>query len=454
MASTRWWKDVVAAVGPASAAGPLPGAAFGFQIGRQPPLLGAVGEGWTPQSIVGIGSISKALVATTVLDLIESKRTPFPQAERTPLRSLFPEAGFADFPKSKQNLTLWHLLTHTSGFPYFCKWTETARDEHGNWRIAEHYRALTPPGDLAVGSKQWLGSPGLTGEGIYDYAGRNWVLDGRRATVGQIGAFVLRLPLLAGFKVGRQFQYSNFGYGLLAHVVEAVSHRSYNSQVRRAVFDRIGMHNSFHVMASSGDPDHDTSILEAVTPAQIQAIPPVRLISSSWPAEVADPLVGNPQTFDVQKRLWRNVWPEGGCLSTVEDLLKFLGMLRDGGQTLGTDRVLSPPRARLMIEDRLPRGVVDPSGQGHSLGLFVKRSSEATTRAQPEHFLPVGSAYHLGRFMTFAWITPNANPDRTRMGVFLSHRLTRVADDGDVAAGTERIAAFVEAIGKAGQLGG
>src|SRR4051812_25010888 len=109
-----WWDQVIMRMQQRVDPNRFPGAAFGFQIGQQAPLMGAVGQGWGMNKIVGVGSLSKALVATALLKLMQKESSTFPQGEQTLLMNIPPTAAYRNYGPRKQQLTLFHLLTHTS----------------------------------------------------------------------------------------------------------------------------------------------------------------------------------------------------------------------------------------------------------------------------------------------------------------------------------------------------
>lgn len=136
---------------------------------------------------------------------------------------------FEDCPREWQGITIHHLLTHTSGLSSQLSdqlYREIERGTSGPVTPAEkaHYLGLT---------SQWsLDSP-----------------------------------------PGEQYSYNNFGYILLAHIIEEVSGQSYADYLNQAIFTPLKMHNTGYPDGSSGEArlyaDHDDT-----TGAQFGA-PPV-----------------------------------------------------------------------------------------------------------------------------------------------------------------------------------
>lgn len=105
---------------------------------------------------------------------------------------------------SVRGVTLRQLVTHTSGFPPIPQWlgdkiTEMAGDED---LMLDPYSYLSP-------------------QYVFDY-----------------------LASAEGKRKGGRFEYSNYGMGLLAHVLEVVTGEDYESMVKEKVLLPLGMHHT------------------------------------------------------------------------------------------------------------------------------------------------------------------------------------------------------------------
>lgn len=112
-----------------------------------------------------------------------------------------------DCPKEWQDITIHHLLTHTSGLSDMqSSWLDTA--------IQSTASGLATPAEQAK------------------YLGFNlrWFLDARP---------------------GEKFAYSNFGYYLLTHIIEQASGQSYADFLNQAIFTPLNMHNTGYQDSSS-----------------------------------------------------------------------------------------------------------------------------------------------------------------------------------------------------------
>jgi serine beta-lactamase-like protein LACTB len=140
----------------------------------------------TGSSVYDIGSLSKAVTAIAVMQLVEEKRV----ALDDDVRSYVPE-----FPDKGAKITIWNLLTHTSGI--------------------RHYRPTDFPG-----------TP--DNENIQPIA--TWK-NGLR--------FFAADPLL--FPPGKFFHYSSYAVNLLQGVVEKASHETFEAYFRQHVWGPAGM---------------------------------------------------------------------------------------------------------------------------------------------------------------------------------------------------------------------
>ncbi len=134
----------------------------------------------TPDTAYHIGSITKQFTAAAILLLQDRGQLKVSD----PVRAYLPDA-----PASWDRITLFDLLTHTSG--------------------------LGDDGD--------------------DFAGR-WAQD---ETPAQLFAAIRKEPLK--FQPGSQFSYSNAGYAILGLVIEKVSGRPYGDFLRDNLFTPLGM---------------------------------------------------------------------------------------------------------------------------------------------------------------------------------------------------------------------
>ena len=152
----------------------------------------------TPQTRFHLGSMTKPFTAMAIL-ILESQGK---LSVQDPICNYI-----ADCPKEWQDITIHHLLTNTSGLSSMqSAWLDTAIQNTRSGRAA--------PAEQA----KYLGFT------------IRWFLDARP---------------------GEQFAYSNFGYYLLAYIIEQVSGQSYGDFLNQAIFTPLNMHNSGYPDSSS-----------------------------------------------------------------------------------------------------------------------------------------------------------------------------------------------------------
>ncbi|MBT8208429.1 MAG: beta-lactamase family protein, partial [Acidimicrobiia bacterium] len=131
----------------------------------------------TPETVFGVGSITKQFTAMAILVL--EARGQLSTDDRI--------GTYLDFvPEVKQSITLHHLLTHTSGLP------DAYWDQHRDLTRDAYLRTIMTTGEL------------------------------RSAP-------------------GTQYAYSNYGYDLLGRIVEVVAGQPYEAFLRASLFEPAGM---------------------------------------------------------------------------------------------------------------------------------------------------------------------------------------------------------------------
>lgn len=140
----------------------------------------------TPQSVFQLGSMTKQFTAIAVLMLEEQGKLNVGD----PVSKYVP-----DYP-SGEKITLHHLLTHTSGIKDFTKMkslSTIAQKEMSPKMMVDFFK--NEPSDFAPGEK---------------------------------------------------FDYNNSGYVLLGYIIELVSGEQYEDFIRKHIFEKIGMNQSYY----------------------------------------------------------------------------------------------------------------------------------------------------------------------------------------------------------------
>lgn len=147
-------------------------------------------EAATPQHLFRIASVSKMITSMTLFRLIEENRVKLTDRVFGPGALLGTDYGSPPYSPGIDQITLEHLLTHTSG-----GWTNDNRDPMFTHPHMDHVQLIT------------------------------WTLANRPLD---------RPP-------GQHYAYSNFGYCLLGRVIEKLTGQRYAEHVRAEVLGRCGV---------------------------------------------------------------------------------------------------------------------------------------------------------------------------------------------------------------------
>jgi D-alanyl-D-alanine carboxypeptidase len=218
----------------------LPGAVAAVIVEGEGEWVGAsgkadleTGEAMTPETLFGIGSVTKSFVAALVLDLAEDGILSIDD----PLSRWLP-----DYPRAKR-ITLRQLLNHTSGVP-------SMTESEAFWRA-----------QLARPFARW--SPQRT----------------------------LSFATGADFEPGERYHYSNTGYILLGLVIEKATGSTVAEELRRRILDPLeldslllqGPQRAYGSRARAyRDHDHDNDRDPA--PGGVTLVPSPSEATAAWTA--------------------------------------------------------------------------------------------------------------------------------------------------------------------------
>lgn len=257
----------------------------------------------TPDTLFQIGSISKTFTGTAIMRLVEQGRL----AIEAPVRRYLPDLRLADERVAEQ-LTIWHLLTHTSGFR----------------------------GDFFLD----------TGDG--DDA---------------LARYVARMDELAQLTApGELFSYCNSGFALAGRVIEAATGGTVEAALRDLVIAPLGLERATLFAAEAMT--HRFAMGHAVTPDGARVLRP-------WPIPRAHAAVGGISASVGELLRYGRAHLSGGGLLAAESrermqaaqapagnfaddvgltwMLRTIGgvrLVRHGGATYGqlAELVLAPER--------------------------------------------------------------------------------------------------------------
>lgn len=143
----------------------------------------------TPRTVFGLGSLTKPFTSMAIMLLEQQGKLRLD----TPIQAYLP-----DYPATQDEVTLTHLLTHTSGIPNFVTHPDF-------W---EKHVAVTTSLDKTV-------------------------------------ALFKDLPL--EFEPGTRYSYCNSGYMLLGCILEKLTGMSYAEVIRQLIFEPLGMKHSHYL---------------------------------------------------------------------------------------------------------------------------------------------------------------------------------------------------------------
>ncbi len=326
-------------------------------------------EAGTPMAndtLFRIASMTKPITSVAVMMLFEEGRL----ALEDPISKFLPELGGArvlkgdgsrDTVPSEREITIQHLLTHTSGMTY-------------------EFIGLEP---LAT---------------MYGEAG---VSNGLIETEGTIADFVKQLgslPLL--HQPGEQWSYGQ-STDVLGRLVEVVSGQSFDVFLRDRIFTPLGMKDT-GFFPPEDQAARMAAVYEWSEADGLRRLPEEPIVQGHLKYSTTFHFNG-PRTF---------FSGGGGLASTAPDYFRFAQMLRNGGE-LDSVRLLKPETVALMTQNHigdmsmgLDLGIPDPMRFG--LGLSVKSTSDAQGGR--------GTFGWAGFYHTLFWI----DPEKDVIGIFLS----------------------------------
>ncbi|MCC6030494.1 MAG: serine hydrolase [Desulfurococcales archaeon] len=246
-----------------------------------------------PDTIYGIGSITKSFTALSIMTLVEEGKIS--------LDDYVDKYIPIDLRPGGEKIRIWHLLSHTSGIPAL--------------GYAEAY------------IRSFIGEENVTWLPI--------------ASHEDMISFLREADKWAVSPPGRQYYYLNEGYVLLGMIIEKLSGVKYEEYVKKRILEPLEMRRTYFY---KNDVDKD-------------------------------PNVATPYVIDRDGNLKRSVFPygitaDGGLLSNVRDLSKYIMMLINRGRSGGKEIV-----SRESIEEMEKIRIETPGGyfrgEGYGLGLRI-----------------------------------------------------------------------------------
>jgi CubicO group peptidase (beta-lactamase class C family) len=312
-----------------------------------------------PDSIFRIASQTKAIISVGIMILHERGDLLISD----PLSKYLPEwenaqvgvpndQGGLDLEPVDQQITLRHLLTHTSGIGY---------------------GGFTNPREHPV-NQVWL-----------DAGFRGWYLASRLEPIRETVRTMASLPLMA--QPGEEWIYG-YNIDILGAVIEVASGQPLDEFLDEAIFTPLGMDDTHFYL-----PPEKSNRLSRVYLG----------VGNPEGGLEAAPEEGNMQGQGEYVTGPRTNFSGGaGLLSTASDYAKFLQMTLNGGQLNG-ERILSPKTVQLMTVDHL-NGIPFQTGSGFGLGFGVLQDLGARGTLGSVGEYRWGGAYH-----STYWVDPQEN---------------------------------------------
>ena len=277
-----------------------------------------------PDTIFRIASMTKPITSVAVMMLYEeghfrlnepvSKYIPaFKEMHVMPTLS---KGESAPPVPAKKQITIWHLLTHTSGLTY-----------HWNERLGEQYAAL----DITHGLLQ------------------------DESTLAEKMKMLATVPLL--YQPGAEFEYG-LSTDLLGYFVEVVSGMSLDQFFSERIFKPLGM-NDTHFFLPKAKRERIATVYERAKETPISRKSEAPTVEGALSYTTDYPYDG-PRTY---------FSGGAGLVSTAPDYARFAQMMLNNGEFEGI-RLLSRKTVELMTSNRLANMDVD---FGFGLGFGVVR---------------------------------------------------------------------------------
>lgn len=273
---------------------------YGFaNLERQVPM--------TPETILNVGSVTKTVTATAIMQLWEQGRLDLDADLNTVLP--FPVRNPAH---PTQPITVRHLLTHTSSI-----------------HDGPDYERSYVCGDPAHPLNEWV---------------REYVTQTKAPSPDE-RHFTDATP-------GAAWEYSNVGFGLLGVVIETIAKQRYADYTTEHIFEPLGMTSTGWYLDRIDRARHATPYQHVASgPAQVEMLQDPSWVPSAHPAPTFVPycLYSFPTL------------PDGLMRTTAVDLSRFVAAYQSEG-ALGSARILRPATVRAMLS---PQPVTLPASGGH-----------------------------------------------------------------------------------------
>lgn len=238
----------------------------------------------SPDTIFGVGSLTKAFTAVAILQLQEKGKLNL----NDPVINYLPEFKTPNEVQTKQ-ITIHHFLTHTSGIPPLATLMGAVKKSMEK--------------DLSLEENQQQEDPLDAIQAIDTYAE---LMD----TIAKTAFTPIGVP-------GTEFSYSNDAYALLGAIIERISGKPYELYVQENILEPAGMHHSGFQLEDLEYED-------------------IAVLYDTQQKDDEEMIVRSNNPLDAPA-----MRAAGFLKSTVNDMLQFAEIIRNDGM-VGDMRILSP----------------------------------------------------------------------------------------------------------------
>ncbi|MFC5449914.1 serine hydrolase domain-containing protein [Paenibacillus aestuarii] len=272
----------------------------------------------TPDTVCGIGSITKSLTCAAIMQLQEAGKL----SVHDPVIKYIPEFRLKDG-KHVGKMTIHHFMTHSAGLP--------------------------PLPSLIPAMKNSLNQDPHAAETVYGQLKQS--VDHEIHSYQQLIDYIANLDFELLGAPGEQFSYSNDCFALLGLIIERIAGVVYEDYVTQHLLIPAGMNNSFF---------------------SLDKLTKQNNVAMLFGMRVKD---GNKEVYP--SPIWwdaPSMRAAGFMKSTVKDMLKYADIYRTGG-LVGKQRILSEVSVKMMLTPYIPCEY----GQYYGYGLMITPNYHGTT---------------------------------------------------------------------------
>jgi len=279
----------------------------------------------TPDTLLNIGSVSKTITATAIMQLWEEGKFQLDED----INNHLPFAVKNSF-HSNEPITFRQLLTHTSSI-----------------KDGPAYEESYACGDPTISLRTWV-EEYLTPSGAYHNEEGNF----------------------HDWKPGEKFYYCNVAFGLLGYLVKALSRSSFSDYCKANIFEPLGMKETSWYLADLDTAKHAVPYTY-VSNGEIRG----RLLPAGGEVQEDDKARGAPVREGYVPNCLYSFpnFPDGLLRTSVHQLARFL-MAHINNGSYEDKRILQESTVREILKPQLDQSLLPDEGEGLGLAWYQWRS--------------------------------------------------------------------------------